>query len=509
MEMMEREFGDLRLNTDYLNEMFSCMDADRSGNVTLSEFTGYMLANAPRDMVSKLSEEIAPAWAAAASNGAGNLRAMRSALGTAFSQPSPPPPRPDAEEPWWAQPSMKRGELLAPPLRRPERRGALRTPAADLAGLGLAAAGALPEQPPPLGPLPAEERPMWQRRLPLPTKSREATRAAGSSPLPGPAASVAGLGLPPGDPPPTAPPDLHRGATEGPRDGAPVGRHSGVPPDSPLAPARPCGGPHPEPPVDMPCAIHFDLHPEPAGHLDGDSEVSVLSDADVSTAIWDAGPVERDREVFPEPAVPLSGVPGDPHRDVPLALPGAVHVDLHPGPVGDLQPVPVAGAPPSQWLPPLPRLEAHPTGHAAAAASTPLAQSVRPQEASPACRTLKRAVTGEDLPQLLALSPLEAARSLWAQPANQPPLPGALLAQPAGPQEAAPATRTLRLAAISENMPNLLALSPLEAARSLRAQFADQPPLPGAPSDDAPALAPRSGSGGPGVAGAPRSRSPP
>jgi len=54
--MVEEKFGYLKLPTEHLNAMFNCMDADDSGTVTTPEFTSYMMANAPHDLVHHFSK---------------------------------------------------------------------------------------------------------------------------------------------------------------------------------------------------------------------------------------------------------------------------------------------------------------------------------------------------------------------------------------------------------------------------------------------------------------------
>jgi hypothetical protein len=113
VEMIGNQFGYLNLHTDYVNEMFSCMDADNSGTVTASEFTIFMMANGPHDLANKLSEDTALAWAAAADDA--DPRVMEEgmhpqkllAVVPGLFQPSSPRPRQDTAPERWA---YKRGQ---------------------------------------------------------------------------------------------------------------------------------------------------------------------------------------------------------------------------------------------------------------------------------------------------------------------------------------------------------------------------------------------------------------
>jgi Ca2+-binding EF-hand superfamily protein len=66
LRMVGEKFAWLHLPIEHVNEMFNCMDVDNSGTVSVTEFTGYMMANTPHDLVHHFSKEMAEAWDAAA-----------------------------------------------------------------------------------------------------------------------------------------------------------------------------------------------------------------------------------------------------------------------------------------------------------------------------------------------------------------------------------------------------------------------------------------------------------
>jgi len=71
VDMIEKKFGYLHLPTEHVNEMFSSMDADNSGTVSMSEFIGYMMANTPHDLVHHFSKDMSTAWEAAGAGAEG------------------------------------------------------------------------------------------------------------------------------------------------------------------------------------------------------------------------------------------------------------------------------------------------------------------------------------------------------------------------------------------------------------------------------------------------------
>jgi len=56
LDMVGKKFGYLHLPTEHVDEMFSCMDVDNSGTVSVTEFISYIMANTPHDLVHQLNE---------------------------------------------------------------------------------------------------------------------------------------------------------------------------------------------------------------------------------------------------------------------------------------------------------------------------------------------------------------------------------------------------------------------------------------------------------------------
>ncbi|CAK0903702.1 unnamed protein product [Prorocentrum cordatum] len=74
VDTVQKKFGYLHLPAEHVNAMFSCMDADNSGTVSVYEFTRYMMANTPPDLVYHFTKDMEHAWMAAAGHGAADLR---------------------------------------------------------------------------------------------------------------------------------------------------------------------------------------------------------------------------------------------------------------------------------------------------------------------------------------------------------------------------------------------------------------------------------------------------
>jgi len=56
LDMVGKKFGYLHLPTEHVDEMFSCMDVDNSGTVSVTEFISYIMANTHDDLVHQLNE---------------------------------------------------------------------------------------------------------------------------------------------------------------------------------------------------------------------------------------------------------------------------------------------------------------------------------------------------------------------------------------------------------------------------------------------------------------------